>query len=86
MKKTQLLDARRNISKQLVSFISIVVIAMVAVSAFLGIAYPAAALKEGGSDYFNRYRFWDLEIASSLLMDEEDLEECCMPAGKETQE
>ena len=86
MKKTQLLDARRNISKQLISFISIVVIAMVAVSAFLGIAYPAAALKEGGSDYFNRYRFWDLEIASSLLMDEEDLDVLRAIPGVETVE
>lgn len=74
MKKTQILDARRNIQVQMVSFISIVVIAMVAVSAYLGIAYPAAALRKGTSDYYNRLRFWDLEVSSTLLMDEDDLE------------
>ncbi len=45
MKATQVLDARRNVKKQIVSYISIMVIAMVAVSAYLGIAYPAAALR-----------------------------------------
>ena len=74
MKATQALDARRNVKKQIVSYISIVVIAMVAVSAYLGIAYPAAALRKGASDYYGRFRFWDLEIVSTMLMDEADLE------------
>ena len=74
MKATQVLDARRNVKKQIVSYISIMVIAMVAVSAYLGIAYPAAALRKGASDYYSRYRFWDLEVVSTMLMDEEDLE------------
>ena len=74
MKPTQILDARRNVKKQIVSYISIVVIAMVAVSAYLGIAYPAAALQKGASEYYQRYRFWDLEIVSTMLIDEEDLE------------
>ena len=47
MKATQVLDARRNVKKQIVSYISIMVIAMVAVSAYLGIAYPAAASASG---------------------------------------
>ena len=74
MKATQVLDARRNVKKQIVSYISIMVIAMVAVSAYLGIAYPAAALRKGASDYYSRYRFWDLEVVSTMLMDEADLE------------
>ena len=74
MKATQVLDARRNVKKQIVSYISIMVIAMVAVSAYLGIAYPAAALRKGASDYYARFRFWDLEVVSTMLMDEEDLE------------
>lgn len=74
MKATQVLDARRNVKKQIVSYISIMVIAMVAVSAYLGIAYPAAALRKGASDYYARYRFWDLEVVSTMLMDEADLE------------
>ncbi|MBQ2596624.1 MAG: hypothetical protein II581_01840, partial [Oscillospiraceae bacterium] len=74
MKATQVLDARRNVKKQIVSYISIMVIAMVAVSAYLGIAYPAAALRKGASDYYARFRFWDLEVVSTMLMDEADLE------------
>ena len=55
MKKTQLTDAKRNIRRQIISYISIVVIALVAVSAYLGIAYPAVALRRGASDYLNRF-------------------------------
>ena len=74
MTRTQLKDARRNIKKQLISFISIVVIAMIAVMAYLGIAYPAAAIKTYFENYYDRYRLWDLEVNSTMLMDDEDLE------------
>ena len=74
MKKTQLLDAVRNIKKQFVSFLSIVVIAMLAATAYLAIAYTSAALRKTASDYFNTWGFWDIEVSSTLLMDEEDLE------------
>ena len=74
MTRTQLKDARRNIKKQLISFISIVVIAMIAVMAYLGIAYPAAAVKTYFENYYDRYRLWDLEVNSTMLMDDEDLE------------
>ena len=74
MTQTQLKDARRNIKKQLISFISIVVIAMIAVMAYLGIAYPAAAIKTYFENYYDRYRLWDLEVNSTMLMDDEDLE------------
>ena len=74
MKKTQLTDAKRNIRRQIISYISIVVIALVAVSAYLGIAYPAVALRRGASDYLNRFYMWDLEVTSTLLMDQEELE------------
>ena len=45
MKKTQKLEANRNIKDQLSSFISIVVIAMLAVTVYLGIAFSARAKK-----------------------------------------
>ena len=48
MKSTQLLDARRNIRKEIVAFISIVMIGLLAALAYLGIAYSAAALKIDG--------------------------------------
>ena len=44
MKKTQKLEANRNIKDQLSSFISIVVIAMLAVTVYLGIAFSARAM------------------------------------------
>ncbi len=59
MTRTQLKDGRRNIQKQLISFISIVVIAMIAVMAYLGIAYPAAAMRTYFENYYDRYRLWD---------------------------
>ena len=46
MKKTQLLDARRNIRKEIIAFSSIAIIGMLASLAYLGIAYAAAALKK----------------------------------------
>ena len=46
MKKTQLKDALRNITTQRVSFLSVVVIAMLAVMTYLGIAYAADAAQE----------------------------------------
>ena len=74
MKKTQFLDAVRNIKKQFVSFLSIAVIAMLAATAYLGIVYTASALRKTASDYFNAWGLWDLEISATMLMDEEDLE------------
>ena len=74
MKKTQIKDALRNIWKQKVSFFSIIVIAMMGVTAFLGIDYTATALRKNGSAIYNRLNFRDIEILSTLLFSEEDLE------------
>lgn len=74
MKRTQLLDACRNIEKEIISYISILVIAMIAVVAYLGVICPSTALGKGASDYFNKYRLWDLEVLSTLLMDDSDLD------------
>ena len=74
MKKTQLLDARRNIRKEIIAFLSIVIIGMLASLAFLCIAYSAAALRKDALHFFNSYGLWDLEVTSTMLMDDEDLE------------
>ena len=74
MKKTQLLDARRNIRKEIVAFTSIVIIGLLAALAYLGIAYTAAALKIDAVKFFNDQMLWDLEVASTMLMTEEDLD------------
>ncbi len=47
MKRTQLTDACRNVRKELVAFLSIVVIGMLAAVAYLSIAY--ASLTAAGS-------------------------------------
>ena len=73
MKKTQLLDIRRNIRKELVAFLSIVMIGLLAAMAYLGIAYSAAALKKDAVSFFNSRNFWDAEIISTMLMTDEDL-------------
>ena len=74
MKSTQLLDARRNIRKEIVAFISIVMIGLLAALAYLGIAYSAAALKIDAVHFFNTQKLWDAEVTSTMLMTEEDLE------------
>ncbi len=73
MTRTQFTDARRNIRKQIISWISIVVIGMVALIAYLSLVYSSEAIRRSISDYYERYRFWDLEVTSTMLMDEDDL-------------
>ena len=73
MTKTQFTDARRNVQKQIISWISIVVIGMVSLIAYLSLVYSSEAIRGAASAYYDTYDFWDLEITSSLLLDEEDL-------------
>ena len=75
MTRTELLDARRNIRKEIVAFISIVMIGLLAAVAYLGIAYSAAALKQDALLFFNDRELWDVEVTSTMLMTDEDLEE-----------
>ena len=73
MKRTQLKDALRNIWKQKVSYLSVIVIAFLGVTTFLGIDYTDGALRLNGSNMYNEVHFRDLEIVSTLLMTQEDL-------------
>ncbi len=74
MKRTQLLDARRNVRREIVAFVSIVIIGLLASQSYLAIIYSAATLKKDALRFFNDYGLWDLEVASTMLMDGEDLE------------
>ncbi|MBO4289100.1 MAG: FtsX-like permease family protein [Lachnospiraceae bacterium] len=74
MKKTQRTDAFRNIKKQKVSYLSIILIALLGVTAFLGIDYSSAGAKKSASEYYNEHRFRDVEVASTMLLTQEDLE------------
>ena len=74
MKRTQRKDAWRNIWEQKVSFLSIVVIALLGVTMFLGMNYGAAAIDRNGTDYYNGVNFRDVEIVSTRLLSPEDME------------
>ena len=74
MKRTQLKDALRNIRKQKVSYLSIIVIAFLGVATFLGIYYSDAALRKNGSVMYNAVNYRDLELVSTSAFSPEDLE------------
>ena len=75
MKKTQIKDILRNIRKQMVSFISVIVIAMLGVAVFLGLDYSAAGMTRNGSAFFQSQNFRDIEMVSTLLFTQQDLAE-----------
>ena len=54
MKKTQIKDATRNIKKNLLSWISVVFIAAMAASSYLGICYSAASMRNAGDSFYQR--------------------------------
>ena len=74
MEKTQIKDALRNIGKQKVSFLSIVVIAMFAVAAYLGINTTASSLSKTANSYYDKSSYRDIELISTLLLTPDDIE------------
>ena len=74
MKKTQIKDATRNIKKNLLSWISVVFIAAMAASSYLGICYSAASMRSAGDSFYQRTSFRDFEVTSSLLLTNEDID------------
>ncbi len=73
VKRTQWKDTLRNVWKQKVSYLSIIVIALLGVTTFLGIDYSDGALRQNGSRMYNAVNFRDIEIVSTLLLTEDDL-------------
>ena len=74
MKKTQVKDASRNIKKNLLSWISVVFIAAMAASSYLGICYSAASMRNAGDNFYQKTSFRDFEITSSLLLTNADID------------
>ena len=74
MKRTQRKDALRNIGRQKVSYLSIVVIALLGVTMFLGMNYSAAAIGKNGTGFYNDVHFRDMEIISTRLLSPEDMD------------
>ena len=74
MKRTQLKDALRNIWKQKVSFLSVIVIAFLGVTTFLGINFSDGALRKNGSLMYNAVNYRDLELISTSAFSPDDLD------------
>ena len=74
MKKTQFKDTLRNIWKEKISFISIAIIALLAVAAYLGINFTSEAMRANADNFYHRNHFRDLEITSTMLLGEDDIE------------
>ena len=53
MKKTQFLDAIRNIKKRFVSYLSVIVIALLGTSIFLSIGFASKAILRIGTDVYD---------------------------------
>ena len=73
MKTTQILDAVRNIKKQIVSWISIIVVANIAVAAFLSMRFSSESLQYYTSKLYSDQNFRDLQIISSQLLTDDDI-------------
>ncbi|MBR3464228.1 MAG: FtsX-like permease family protein [Clostridiales bacterium] len=74
MRKAFTKDVTKNITKQKVSFLSVLIIALIGVTVYLGIEYATKALKLNGSEFYNNANFRDIEIVATHLLSEEDLE------------
>ena len=74
MKRTQGKDALRNIRKQRVSYLSIILIAVIGVTIFLGLDFSARSLRTNASKVYNELRYHDIEVISTLLLAEQDLD------------
>ena len=74
MKRTQIKDALRNIKKERVSYLSILLIAFMAVTCYVGVISARTALLRAANQFFDETAFHDLEIVSTLLLEESDLD------------
>ena len=81
MKKTQIIETIRTIGKQKVSYISIILIAFLAVTSFTGIQFASKGLADSGSAYYDRQNFRDLEIVSAVMFSEKDLKKLAAVEG-----
>ena len=74
MTKTQRKDALRNIRKQIVSFVSIIVIALLGVASFLSIGYASRAMRLNATERYKEMAYRDIEVISTLMLSSEDVD------------
>ena len=72
-KKTQFIDSYRNIIRQFVSFLSVVIIAMLAVTIFLGILFASKAISDNGNYYYDEGNYRDIEVISTYALTANDI-------------
>ena len=73
MKKTQFLDAIRNIKKRFVSYLSVILIALLGTSIFLSIGFASKAILRNGTEVYESMHFRNIEVISTRLVSEENL-------------
>ena len=74
MKRTQFLDAIRNIQVRIVSFLSITITVIMGVSGLLCIFFMGSEINSYASDYYRSHHFKDLEILSSMGISEDNIQ------------
>lgn len=73
MKKTQLLDIIRNITRRKVSFLAIVTIMVIGVGGILGLHFLVTSIDDCVTDYYRKHNFRDFEVISNMGMSDEDV-------------
>lgn len=73
MKRTQRKDALKNIRKQIVSFLSIIFIAAMAVCAYLGMGFASKSIAAQSNAFYDAVAYRDAEVISTQLLAQEDL-------------
>ncbi|WP_026523400.1 ABC transporter permease [Butyrivibrio sp. MB2005] len=73
MAKTGRKDTLRNIRKQLVSWLSIIIITSFAITAYLGLSYSAFSMSREGKRIYDSTNFHDIQISSNCLLSKDDL-------------
>ncbi|MBQ7153793.1 MAG: FtsX-like permease family protein, partial [Clostridia bacterium] len=86
MKLTQFRDCLKNIFKQKISFISIIIIAMLGTASYVGIDYTSNTLRLNGTAVYNEANFRDIESVSTLLFASSDLDDIKALKGVEDAE
>ena len=74
MAKIHLVDTFRNIRKQIISWLSIIVISSFALTAYLGLTFSARALADAGKTLYDSTNYHDIQITSNCLISEDDLD------------
>ena len=74
MTKTQFKDAIRNVWRNFVSYISITLIALLSIATYLGVSSASVNLKKGANNYYKDANFYDIELISTMLLSNDDIE------------